>query len=79
MIILLNAVEEGEQGWLGMNNDLEVDTEAPYVVDVASSRPNGKFRFVVQSRKAKSANRLRAAQTQLTPHKTVVCTYDSFK
>ncbi len=41
MIILLDAVEDGEQGWLGMNNDLEVDTEAPYVVDVASSRANG--------------------------------------
>lgn len=42
-MILLDAVDEGGQGPLGINNDLVVDTLPPYVLDVASSKPNGKF------------------------------------
>lgn len=44
MIILDTIVEE--QGSLGMHKDIVIDTLPPYVLDVASSKRNGKFCFV---------------------------------
>ena len=41
-MVLLQVNDESGQGWLALNNDLVVDTVPPYVLNVESSKRNGK-------------------------------------
>ena len=41
-MVLLEDTGGSGKGWLAQNNDLEVDTVPPYVLNVESSKRNGE-------------------------------------